>query len=143
MNQQRRNLFLRITYIVIGAPLSWIGLHYLFPSLSKTQKQLHKIRLGKIDEIFSKNNFVITKIGNTDAIVFKQENKIEALSLRCTHADCITHYSDDSKKFYCPCHGGEFNHNGTVAKSPPTKPLHHLFVSVHDDVVYVSDKIIS
>ena len=139
----RRTLFTKLAYTAVALPLSWMGLNYLFPTLSANTKHSSKLRLGRIDELFNEKNYLLTRVGDIDAIVFKKENAFEAMSLQCTHAQCTVHYADDAKKFYCPCHGGEFNADGSVAKSPPQKPLQRLFLSVHDGWLFISDRIIS
>jgi len=41
----------------------------------------------------------------------------------CTHLGCIPSYFPDDKKFICACHGGQYDSNGKVLKSPPPRPL--------------------
>jgi len=48
------------------------------------------------------------------------------LSTRCTHAGCGVTWKPEEKVFYCPCHDGEFNADGTVKKGPPDSPLVRL-----------------
>jgi Rieske Fe-S protein len=52
----------------------------------------------------------------------------------CTHAGC--HVADvTGGKIVCPCHGSEFNLDGTVARGPATKPLAAKSVSVQGDSI--------
>ncbi len=48
------------------------------------------------------------------------------LSTICTHVGCGVTWKPEEKIFFCPCHDGEFNADGTVKKGPPTKPLAKL-----------------
>jgi ubiquinol-cytochrome c reductase iron-sulfur subunit len=41
----------------------------------------------------------------------------------CTHLGCIPAYAADVHEFQCACHGGVFDANGEVVKSPPPSPL--------------------
>ncbi len=41
----------------------------------------------------------------------------------CTHLGCIPAYLPDLHEFHCACHGGQFDANGRVLKSPPPSPL--------------------
>ncbi len=41
----------------------------------------------------------------------------------CTHLGCIPAYVPDVHEFHCACHGGQFDANGKVLKSPPPSPL--------------------
>ena len=46
-----------------------------------------------------------------------------AFSVDCTHLGCPVRWLPDANLFMCPCHGGVFYANGTVASGPPPKPL--------------------
>ena len=46
-----------------------------------------------------------------------------AFSINCTHLGCPVRWLADAKLFLCPCHGGVYNEDGTVAAGPPPKPL--------------------
>jgi len=42
----------------------------------------------------------------------------------CTHLGCIPSYEQDSKVFFCACHGGKFDTSGTnLPDLPPPSPL--------------------
>ncbi len=41
----------------------------------------------------------------------------------CTHLGCIPAYFPDTKTFDCACHGGQYDANGKVLKTPPPRPL--------------------
>jgi len=42
----------------------------------------------------------------------------------CTHLGCIPAYQKDNKKFFCACHGGEFDTAGVnLPNLPPPSPL--------------------
>lgn len=44
-------------------------------------------------------------------------------AVNCTHLGCPVNWIPDGKIFLCPCHGGVFNADGTVAGGPPPRPL--------------------
>jgi menaquinol-cytochrome c reductase iron-sulfur subunit len=46
-----------------------------------------------------------------------------AFSVNCTHLGCPVRWLDDAELFMCPCHGGVYYSDGTVAAGPPPKPL--------------------
>jgi menaquinol-cytochrome c reductase iron-sulfur subunit len=44
-------------------------------------------------------------------------------AINCTHLGCPVSWIPGGKIFLCPCHGGVFNADGTVAGGPPPRPL--------------------
>jgi menaquinol-cytochrome c reductase iron-sulfur subunit len=46
-----------------------------------------------------------------------------ALSMYCTHTGCPVEWAQSTGLFFCPCHGGTFNRDGSVAAGPPPRPL--------------------
>lgn len=46
-----------------------------------------------------------------------------AFSINCTHLGCPVRWLPNADLFMCPCHGGVFYKNGTVASGPPPKAL--------------------
>lgn len=55
-------------------------------------------------------------------------------SAACPHRGCDVSKVTDGK-IVCPCHGSEFNLDGTVAKGPATKPLEAKAVTVQGDSI--------
>lgn len=60
-----------------------------------------------------------------------------AFSVHCTHLGCPVQWVADARLFLCPCHGGVFNGDGTVAAGPPPKPLSHYPVRVREGQVEI------
>lgn len=52
----------------------------------------------------------------------------------CTHAGCNVNAITDGK-IVCPCHGSEFNLDGSVAKGPAKTPLEAKPVTVQGDSI--------
>ena len=46
-----------------------------------------------------------------------------AFSVNCTHMGCPVRWLAKADLFMCPCHGGVYYADGTVAAGPPPKPL--------------------
>ena len=58
-----------------------------------------------------------------------------AFSVHCTHLGCPVRWMPDANLFLCPCHGGVYYQDGTVAAGPPPRPLFRYDVRVvHDQV---------
>lgn len=53
-----------------------------------------------------------------------------AFSVNCTHLGCPVRWLRDANLFMCPCHGGVFYQDGSVAAGPPEEPLRHHQVRV-------------
>ena len=49
--------------------------------------------------------------------------KFTAFSVHCTHLGCPVRWMPDAKIFLCPCHGGVYYQDGSVAAGPPPHPL--------------------
>ena len=44
-------------------------------------------------------------------------------AINCAHLGCPVSWSADANLFLCPCHGGVYYADGTVAGGPPPRPL--------------------
>ncbi|WP_431210308.1 ubiquinol-cytochrome c reductase iron-sulfur subunit [Puia sp. P3] len=51
------------------------------------------------------------------------EHSFIAFSANCTHLGCPVRWEEQARLFMCPCHGGAYYPDGTVAAGPPPKPL--------------------
>jgi menaquinol-cytochrome c reductase iron-sulfur subunit len=51
------------------------------------------------------------------------DDQFIAFSVNCTHLGCPVRWLADAELFMCPCHGGVFYADGTVAAGPPPKSL--------------------
>jgi cytochrome b6-f complex iron-sulfur subunit len=69
--------------------------------------------------------------------LFKDKGGVYAVSTICTHLGCIVKQSAGG--FACPCHGSEFNKDGTVTKGPAPKALPWLAVT-KDGGAFVVDE---
>jgi quinol---cytochrome c reductase iron-sulfur subunit, bacillus type len=63
-----------------------------------------------------------------------------AISDRCMHLGCPIRYIQASQKFVCPCHGGIYNFDGTVAGGPPVRPLDRFYTRVRKGRVQIGDR---
>ncbi len=60
-----------------------------------------------------------------------------AFSMNCTHLGCPVRWLAEANLFMCPCHGGVFYSDGSVASGPPPKPLRRYTVRVNNDEVEI------
>lgn len=133
----RRKFFARLSIglgglcaAVTGVPL--IGF-VVAPLFRKTEGQW--IPVGRVDDF---------QIGTTTTVPFPDpsplpwagitakgaawlrrddERSFTAFSVNCTHMGCPVRWMQDAQLFMCPCHGGVYYKDGTVAAGPPPKPL--------------------
>jgi quinol---cytochrome c reductase iron-sulfur subunit, bacillus type len=52
-----------------------------------------------------------------------EDQTFTAFAVNCTHLGCPVRWEEKAGLFMCPCHGGVYFRNGTVAAGPPPKPL--------------------
>lgn len=58
------------------------------------------------------------------------ETEFIAFSVNCTHLGCPVRWLADAELFMCPCHGGVYYKDGSVAAGPPPRPLFRYEVRV-------------
>ncbi len=67
----------------------------------------------------------------------QSEDAFIAFSINCTHLGCPVRWLAEADLFMCPCHGGVYYNDGTVAAGPPPSPLVRYPVRVRDGTVEV------
>jgi menaquinol-cytochrome c reductase iron-sulfur subunit len=65
------------------------------------------------------------------------EQDFVAFSVNCTHLGCPVRWLPGANLFLCPCHGGAFYKDGSVAAGPPAHPLIRYPVRIQDGQVQV------
>lgn len=58
-----------------------------------------------------------------------------AFAINCRHLGCPVRWVPDAELFMCPCHGGVYYADGTVAAGPPPEPLSRYPVRIRDGAV--------
>ena len=53
----------------------------------------------------------------------ESQDSFVAFAVNCTHLGCPVNWQQDADLFLCPCHGGVYYSDGTVAGGPPPLPL--------------------
>jgi menaquinol-cytochrome c reductase iron-sulfur subunit len=67
----------------------------------------------------------------------ESEDRFVAFSVHCTHLGCPVRWLPGADLFMCPCHGGVYYKDGTVAAGPPPKPLSQYPVRVRNGQVEI------
>lgn len=60
-----------------------------------------------------------------------------AFSINCAHLGCPVRWVAGAKLFMCPCHGGVYYEDGSVAAGPPPRGLYQYPVRVHNGQVEI------
>lgn len=60
------------------------------------------------------------------------ENGLMALYKVCTHLGCLYNWSDQDDKFVCPCHGSQYQRDGTWIQGPAPRSLDRFPVQAID-----------
>lgn len=134
---QRRRFLSRISIALSAAAAAVVGVpivgFLLAPLIRKAPREWRAV--GKVDAF---------KVGETVSVTFEDASPLPwsgvtartaawlrredtqnfiAFAVNCTHLGCPVQWLGDAKLFLCPCHGGVYNADGTVAAGPPPKPL--------------------
>lgn len=67
----------------------------------------------------------------------EDEASFICFAVDCTHLGCPVRWLPSANLFMCPCHGGVFYANGTVASGPPPRPLSRYPVRVENGRVQI------
>ncbi len=68
------------------------------------------------------------------------ENNFIAFAANCTHLGCPVRWEAKAELFMCPCHGGVYYKDGTVAAGPPPKPLTNYKVRIYNNEIQLQTK---
>jgi menaquinol-cytochrome c reductase iron-sulfur subunit len=148
---KRRRFLSRISIALSAAAAAVVGVPvvgFLFAPLTRKPPAQWK-PVGPVDEF---------KVGETVSVNFEDaaalpwsgvsarsaawlrrddESSFTAFAVNCTHLGCPVQWFPDPKLFLCPCHGGVYNADGSVAAGPPPKPLPRYPVRVRAGTVEI------
>jgi menaquinol-cytochrome c reductase iron-sulfur subunit len=65
------------------------------------------------------------------------QTEFVAFSMNCRHLGCPVRWVPGAKLFMCPCHGGVYYEDGSVAAGPPPEPLARYQVRVNNGQVEI------
>jgi Rieske Fe-S protein len=69
--------------------------------------------------------------------LWRDGSTLRAFSSTCTHLGCAVSWDPGSRLFRCPCHGGLYRPDGTVAGGPPPRPLEDLPIEIRQGEIFV------
>lgn len=99
----------------------------------------------RVDFTFEQVDAWYTSEVTNSAWVYKEGDKIVALSPVCKHLGCTVNWAgspDYPTQFFCPCHAGRYEKNGqNIAGTPPLGPLDQYKVEVQDGYIAIGEAI--
>jgi len=132
---------------VIGAIMVLPGVAFILGPVVKKKTEVWR-PIGKLDDfdneftlvsyedpspvpwsgVTAKSGAWVRRISDTDFIAF---------SITCRHLGCPVRWVKGPELFMCPCHGGVYYKDGTVAAGPPPEPLHRMKIRVENGEVEI------
>jgi menaquinol-cytochrome c reductase iron-sulfur subunit len=151
MSSERRKFLARLSIglgslgaALIGVPVAGFLLAPLFESVARKWRQV-----GSTEQ-FSKGQTVEVKFEDASSVAWagvtgqtgawlrrEPSGDFVAFAVNCTHLGCPVRWLEQAELFMCPCHGGVYYKDGTVAAGPPPRPLTKYPVRVRDGNVEI------
>jgi Rieske Fe-S protein len=79
----------------------------------------------------------VTSSLGTMLVVRKDATNVVALTATCTHEACtITGFTGSI--FQCPCHGSQYDTNGSVVRGPAARSLRQFSATLANDVITIT-----
>ena len=79
--------------------------------------------IASVDQLKPGEGAIIRRGASKIAAFRKDDGTLVERSAACTHIGCIVHWNGLEKCWDCPCHGSQFEPDGTVICGPAIKPL--------------------
>jgi menaquinol-cytochrome c reductase iron-sulfur subunit len=148
----RRRFFEKLSIIlasfcaaVVGIPLIGFIVAPLFrkpPEKWMTLGKVNDFEIGKTVSVTVIDSSSLPWAGVTakNAIWLRRESDTSfiAFSANCTHLGCPVRWMQGAELFMCPCHGGVYYKDGSVAAGPPPLPLVRYSVRTENGEVKMS-----
>ena len=147
-----RRQFMKAAIAAIGSLIGGaVGLpavaYVVGPALKKTADEW--VRLGAISKVelgtptlfktvIERQTGWITDQQEISAYVLTGDGQTyAAMSNVCTHLGCRVRWIPEQEKFFCPCHNGVFDKDGSVVSGPPPRPLDQFETKVESGVLFI------
>ncbi len=114
-----------------------------------TQQAVEWIQLGSVRKV-EKGTPTLFKVTLThqtgwvtsqeeiDAYVLTDDGQnFVALSNICTHLGCRLRWIPEQGKFFCPCHNGIFNKDGSIVSGPQPRPMDRFQTKLENDTIFI------
>jgi cytochrome b6-f complex iron-sulfur subunit len=87
--------------------------------------------IGKVSELPDAGSAPVN-IPKVKMWLSNTEQGVMALYKVCTHLGCLYNWNSQEGKFICPCHGSQFQANGTYIQGPAPRSLDRFVVQAVD-----------
>ncbi|MFI5198310.1 MAG: Rieske (2Fe-2S) protein [Thermoanaerobaculia bacterium] len=117
------DILLGTSFAAWAAAVVYPVLRYLTPARGGGGSNKATLTDAQRQELAS-NGFLIARVGTDRVLLFKyKEQKLKALSAKCTHEGCTVQLVPADGIIWCACHNGKFSLDGRVISGPPPRPL--------------------
>jgi menaquinol-cytochrome c reductase iron-sulfur subunit len=134
---------------VVGLPLIGFVIAPLFRKVPEQWTVLGKVgdfQIGKTVSVNVLDTSPLPWAGITarNAVWLRREseNSFIAFSANCTHLGCPVRWMEGASLFLCPCHGGVYYTDGSVAAGPPPRPLFRYDVRIENGEVKINSVVV-
>jgi menaquinol-cytochrome c reductase iron-sulfur subunit len=147
--KSRRDFFTKLSLSIAGIATLGVSIPVVSALIAPLLKKPDEVwrTVGELKD-FPVQSTSLVKFVNTDPAPYagttansaawlrrNNENDFIAFSANCTHLGCPVRWEKEAQLFMCPCHGGVYYKDGTVAAGPPPKPLTQYKVRVINNKV--------
>lgn len=130
--------FLVLTSFAFMAGQIWIGIQNFFRS-RRGESPIQ--RVASVDEVSVGSALTFNYPGEHDqcVLVRLEAQSFVAFSRQCTHLSCSVVPELDKRRFFCPCHDGEFDvASGNPVAGPPRRPLARIKLDFKQGAIYAT-----
>lgn len=151
LSPERRKFLGRLSIALGGFAATLVGVPFvgflLAPLFARTSRVWRPV--GKVDDFAVGQTKEVTyddasplawsgATGKTAAWLHREgDQQFRAFSINCSHLGCPVRWEQQAELFLCPCHGGVYFKDGSVAAGPPPRPLTQYAVRINNGNVEV------
>jgi len=108
------------------------GMSYLFALPRFKEGEFGGVlTIGKVSDLPQVDS-APTNLPKVKLWISNSDKGLMALYKVCTHLGCLYNWNNQEGKFICPCHGSQFQLNGTYIQGPAPRSLDRFLVQVID-----------
>ena len=151
MTENRRSFLIKLSLWLGAIPAALVSVPILSallgPLLERNEQKWRKV--GSVDD-FPVGTTKLVKFINADPLPWagvtaksaawlRRESATDftAFSANCTHLGCPVRWEAKAELFMCPCHGGVYYKDGSVAAGPPPKGLVRYQIRINKNDVEI------